>query len=295
MSLVYLTGQDVPLSVTVTNDTGQPANATTVIVTVTNPDASTQTPPVTNTGTGLYSAIVPPLAAAGTYLVRWSATGSGFSWVSETQFQVRPAGVEQVVDLPSVKAHLNIPLTDSSQNDELTGFILAATPIIRNIVGPILPETHTEWFDGGSPTLVLAWQPVTAILSATEYYGLAAFPLTEQPLGSQSNAFGFTVDLLTGQLTRRTFSGEAARFAQGAKNIRVTYTAARADVPYNVRLGALELIRHLWQLTQQGGRPKFGSSGAAYDGDSDRIPIGFAVPNRVTELLAPHRRPPGIA
>lgn len=290
---VYYLGQDVPISVGVVNNAGIPTNATTVVATVTNPDGTTQTPPVTNVSTGTYQATVPAASQSGTYLVRWVATGP-FTFVYESQFQVQPSAVEQVVDLPSVKAHLNMNLADTSQDPELLGFILAATPIIRDIIGPILPESHTQFFDGGVGTISLPWQPVISIQSCVEYYGLSAFVLTEQQLGQQMNAFAFTADYVTGQLTRRTFGGQAALFAIGDKNVKVTWTAGRADVPYNVRLGALELIRHNWQMTQQGGRGRMRSS-VSGGGDEMSVPIGFAVPDRVVEMLAPHRRPPGVA
>jgi hypothetical protein len=237
---------------------------------------------------------VPAVATPGVWLARWTATGTGVGWSSETQFQVRPVGVEQLVDLASVRAHLNIPTNDNRQDDELQGFILAAADLARDHCGPFLPETHTEFHDGGGPTVVPDWLPLTKILSVTEFYGTTAFVLTEQPLGGQTDAFAYTVDYATGEITRRAFSGEAARFADGSKNVKVVYTAGRSgSVPYTVRLGALELIRHLWQLTQQGGRPKFG--GAGYDGSDSMIPTGFALPSRVIELWQPFRRPPGIA
>jgi hypothetical protein len=233
------------------------------------------------------------VSTPGVWLVRWTATGTGVGWSSETQFQVRPVGVEQLVDLPSVKSHLNIPSNDTRQDDELQGFILAAADLARDFCGPFLPETHTEYHDGGSPTIVPDWLPVAKVLSVTEYYGTSAFPLTEQPLDSPTNAFAYTVDYTTGQIARRAFSGDAARFADGVKNIRIVYTAGLGVVPWHVRLGTLELVRHLWQLTQQGGRPKFGSSG--YDGSDVTTPTGFALPNRVIQLWGPKRRAPGIA
>jgi len=295
MALIYYLGQDAQLSVNVVNDQGNPANAASVVLTVTAPDGTTSNPATTNLATGLYTAVVPAVAQVGAYLVRWVASGSGFTYVSETQFQVSGSALEQVVDLASVKAHLRLNPSDRSPDDALRGFILAAGPVIRDIIGPLLPETHVEYFDGGNMTVSLSWQPVISIQSAYEYYGLSAFLLTEQPLGSQMNAFAFTADYATGQVTRRTFGGQAARFAIGDKNVKFTYTAGRStDVPYNVRLGALELIRHLWQLTQQGGRPHLRNS-AAGGGDELVVPIGFAVPDRVVELLGPHRRPPGIA
>jgi hypothetical protein len=290
---VYSNGQDVPLTYTALDDSGTPANAASVTATVTRPDGSTLTPTPANADIGVYQAVVAAPTQAGTYLVHWSATGSGFTHAYDDQFQVRPAGVEQVVDLASVKAHLNMRQDDSTQDTELTGFILAATRVIRDIIGPIVPETHTEFFDGGVQTVSLTWQPLLTIVSVYEYYGLSKFQITEQPLGTQTNAFGFTADYVTGQLTRRTFGGQAALWAFGDKNIQVTSTAGRADVPYNVRLGALELIRHNWSMTQQAGRPRMRSG--MDSGGELAVPIGFAVPDRVVEWLAPDRRPPGIA
>lgn len=199
-----------------------------------------------------------------------------------------------IVDLDSVKAHLNIPSSDTTQDVELQGFIDAAADIARDVIGPVFPETHTQFFDGGTPRVAVDWLPLASVTSVTEYYGLSGFTLTEQPLGGQTDAFAYTVDYTTGQITRRTFGGEAALFAPGAKNIKVVYVSGRSGtVAPTVRLGLLELIRHLFQLTQQGGRPRFG--GAALDGESMGVPTGFALPQRVMELWQPFKRPPGIA
>jgi hypothetical protein len=294
MTYVYSNGQDVALNVIVLGDNGLPANASTVTVTVTQPDGTTVNPTPVNAGIGVYQAVVSAPTQAGIYTAHWTATGSGFSFSYDDQFQVRPLGAQQIVDLASVKAHLNIQPLDTSQDAELIGFILAASEVIRDMVGPIVPETHTEYFDGGVMTVSVAWQPLLSVTSVYEYYGLSAFLLTEQPLGTQINAFGFTVDYITGQIIRRTFGGQAALFAVGDKNIKVTYSAGRAGTSYSVRLGALEFIRHNWQMTQQ-GRLRRSRGSSAGDGGEMAVPIGFAVPDRVVELLAPYRRPPGIA
>ncbi|MER6064832.1 hypothetical protein ABT167_27395 [Streptomyces sp. NPDC001792] len=294
MSLIYFTGQDVRLSEAILDDTGAPATGTLVVtLTVTDPTGVTSTPAVTSAGSGVYVAAVSSVAVAGTWRYRWTATGTGVGYASEGQFQVRPLGIEQVVDLNSVKAHLNIPATDTSQDGELQGFILAAGDLARDVVGPLLPEQHTEWHNGGSETITLDWLPVASVQSVTEYVSASTWVLTEQPLGSSTDAYGYTVDLERGQITRRA-TGGAVRFPDGIKNVKVVYTAGRGGaIPWTVRLGALELIRHLWQLTQQGGRPRFG--GAALDGESMGVPTGFALPQRVLELWQPFKRPPGIA
>jgi hypothetical protein len=291
--LLYFTGQDVGLTETILDDTGAPATGTlTVTLTVTDPAGTVTTPAATSAGGGQYVAAVPAVAVAGTWLYRWTATGTGVGYASEGQFQVRPLGVEQVVDLASVKAHLNIPASNTSQDAELQGFILAAGELARDVVGPLLPEQHTEWHNGGNPTITLDWLPLASVLSVTEYVSASTWVLTEQPLGTSTDAYGYTVDPDRGQITRRA-TGGAVCFPGGIKNVKVVYTASRTDIPWTVRLGALELIRHLFQLTQQGGRPRFG--GASLDGDSSGVPTGFALPARVLELWQPFKRPPGIA
>ena len=75
-------------------------------------------------------------------------------------------------------------------------------------------------------------------------------------------------------------------------NIKIIYIAGRATVPANVRLATLMLVQHLWTTSQNnknGGRPNLG-------GDDTFVPgMGFAVPNRVKELLQPGGRVPGVA
>lgn len=197
-----------------------------------------------------------------------------------------------IVDLASVKAHLNIPVGNTTSDAELQGFMDAAGELARNVVGPILPEVHTEWHDGGSPTISMDWQPVAAVQSVTEYVAASTFQLTEQPLGTSTDAYGYTVDLERGQITRRA-TGGVVPFPAGTKNVVVTYTAGSGTISPAVRLGTLELIRHLWQLTQQGGRPRFGGGGL--DSEGGGVPTGFAIPARVLELWQPSARPPGIA
>lgn len=302
--VVFYLNQDVPLAWAPVDDQQNAISggSVTVTATVTDPSGNVTTPTVSQqvSGSGTYNAVASSVGTAGVWLVNWNATGTNGNSVEIQatyfeQFQVQGSGLTQIVDLASTKDYLRIPLTDTTRDNALMGFIFAASEVVRDYCGPFLAEQHTQYFDGGGPNLVPDWLPLISIQSVTEYYGLSAFSVTEQPLGTQQNAFGFTVDYNTGQMTRRTFGGEAAYWARGAKNIKVVYTAGRqGPLPWSVRLGALEMIRHLFQLTQQGGRPKFNSS--ALDGsDGPAVPTGFAVPQRVVELLSGYQRPPGIA
>jgi hypothetical protein len=290
---LYYVGQDVGVTTTALDDNGNPATgALTVTMTVTDPNGVVTTPTASSTGGGGFAAVVPSVATAGNWLWRFTATGTGVGFATEGQFSVRQQGIEQFIDLLSVKKHLNITPSVTTNDDELQGYILMAAEQARDVCGPYLAEQHTQFFDGGCNAVQPDWLPLASIQSATEYYGLSAFPLTEQPLGSQMNAFAFTADYSTGQITRRTFGGQPAMFAIGAKNIKIVYTAGRSgQIPYTVRLGALELVRHLWTMTQQHSR------GRRHDTEfaDSSVPTGFALPDRVVELWSPYRRPPGIA
>lgn len=299
--VVYFQGQDVPVSWAPLDDAGQPISggSVTVTATVTDPLGNVTTPVVTQTVAGTFAAVV-DATSAGIWLVAWSATGTNGSAVKvqnayAEQFQVQQGGLQQIVDLASVKDYLRIPLTDTQRDNALMGFIYATSEVAKDFCGPILPEQHTQWFDGGASKIIPDWLPLLSVQSCTEYYGLSAFSITEQPLGTQQNAFGFTADYTTGELTRRTFGGEAAYWARGAKNVKLVYTAGRTGpLPWAIRLGALEMVRHLFQLTQQGGRSRF--NGNALDGiDAPDVPTGFAIPQRVVELWASERRAPGVA
>lgn len=194
-----------------------------------------------------------------------------------------------IVSLADAKAHLN--KTDNTDDTELQYFIEAATPIIENIAGPVLPQTKTEYYSGGVSQINLNWLPILSITSIVETYGQTNYNLTEITLGSSNTAFGFTVDYTTGRIIRRAYNAEAL-FPVGSNNVKVVYQAGRATIPANVRLATLMLIQHLWstsQLNRQGGRPTLGGD------DSFTVGAGFAVPNRVRELLQPSPRVPGVA
>ena len=71
----YDLGDVVTLTATVKDTAGAPANAGTMVCTVTAPDGTTSTPSVANPSTGTYTAQLTP-ASAGRYQVRWLATGA---------------------------------------------------------------------------------------------------------------------------------------------------------------------------------------------------------------------------
>jgi hypothetical protein len=173
-----------------------------------------------------------------------------------------------LVTLGDVHAHLNIPVTDTSNDVELQGFIDAATDLIPYDTGPILPtvflnEVHNE--AAGRNAIVLYNSPVISVESVTEYVGPQVRTLTSQPLGSAGyDNYGFSLDdNYQGILYRRLGSGTLGSFFG---YVVVNYTAGYVSIPPGIRMAVLEDIRGLYQQTQLGGRPAFASSGAEDDG-----------------------------
>lgn len=194
------------------------------------------------------------------------------------------------ITLEDARAYLGLPFADPSNDDELQGFIDAAVGIVEGIVGPVTPTTFDEFYNGGTTQIVLREYPVLSITSVRESFGSDPVVLTAATSAPVAVTNSYTVDLNAGVITRRN-SGytTGAFFTTGDQTVEIIYVAGRSTVPGDIRLATLETVRHLYQQTQQGGRPSFNG-----DAGADLIPMGFAVPNRVRQLLATHRRPPRV-
>lgn len=284
--MVYNLGTTVPLSWVNGTDIG-PAT-----LQITAPDGTLTTVSNITSTAGTYSATFTP-TLAGLFTVLWTATTTATHGSYEDAFNVRANAPTALISLDDARATLRLRSGDTADNAKLQTIIEAASRLILNITGPMNDETHDEWFDGGVSTVTPSQGPLVSVLQAAEYYGLSKFTLTEQPLGQQTSSFAYTVDYLTGQITRRTYGGAAALFAPGNKNVYIQYRAGRLVVPENVQLATRELVRHFYTHTQVPGRPKFGNT-AGEDGFPE-LPIGFAIPNFVVQMLQPDRRAPGIA
>ena len=155
-----------------------------------------------------------------------------------------------IVTYEDVKAHLN--LTDDRNAFELQRFIDAATNVVEQQIGPILPVSYTETQNvGGFSTLVLNHAPVQSVQSVTEYTWGVAQVLTSQPLGfTPTTTLGYMLDSNSGIMVRRS-SGFQANFYGP---VTVSYTVGRATVPAAVQLATLIIVAHLWQ-TQRGSSP----------------------------------------
>ena len=195
----------------------------------------------------------------------------------------------QIVTVAEMKTFLNIPTTTSDAS--ISSFIDAASQMIVNRIGPVAGSpTYDETYDGGAAQIVLRHTPIQSVTSVTESYGAqAVYTLTAQVVdsGSASGAYGYSVDLDHGLLTRRV-SGVATRFARGLRNIHVVYVAGYATTPADIKHATMLLLAHMW-ATQRGAQRLPGQ------GDDLYMPgLSFTWPRRVEEILANYYIP-GIA
>lgn len=201
------------------------------------------------------------------------------------------AGPSSIVTLGEVQDYLQLDTLPPDGGVQLQMFIDAARVVVEDIVGPVVQTTFDEWHDGGSPYIATRFRPIVSVTSVTIYIGPTAYPLTQVPSPDQGTLWSYMFEP-EGRITRRGPGGGTIAFPTGVDAIHVVYVAGRTSVPTNIKMGALEIIRHNWQMTQQAGRPSF--AGAAGE---DEIPVAaaFAIPNRVLEWLDAFKRHPSIA
>jgi hypothetical protein len=196
-----------------------------------------------------------------------------------------------IISLSEARAALRLPSTQDVDNADLQSLIDAATAPMEDLCGPILSRPCDDWLDGGWHTVHVLWAPVIAVTSVVECYGAGyARTLSAQPLDAGAfDAFGYTVDLVDGAVTRRV-AGQASPFVAGRRNVHVVYTAGRATpVAPNLVRATRRLVRWLWQTEMQGQRP----AGSTPENVS-QTPNGYDVPTAVVRLCGADLRVPGI-
>ena len=166
------------------------------------------------------------------------------------------------ISVDEVKAHANI--TSTTQDAEVELIRNAAQDAVEGLIGPVLWRTVTQAVSTDSSTVVLNTLPVVSVTSLT------------------SGGTGTTYTLVDGGM----LVDVAARGAMVA-----TYVAGRAVVGDDIRMAALIIAAHLWQ-TQLGAAPTQLQDGF---GEQPATGIGYAIPNRAADLLAPHLMLPGWA
>ena len=261
----------------------------TVSLVITAPDGSLTSVPsgsVSHDGTGLYSYSL-TATMPGNWLYVWTASGAA-SGVDQGQFYVTASG-SRIISLADAKRHLSIK--SETTDNQILDFIDAAQGIIEDLCGPFVPVTKTELYSGHGPVIALRTWPALSVTSVVETWVTTPYTLHQiANLGdSGSTGYDFLFNRSANTITRRVNSMEGC-FYPGLDNIKITYVAGRAEpFPPVIRLATMELTGHLWKNSQQSqavARP-----GIRPEESVVQHGYGYSIPNRVSELIAPFRRP----
>lgn len=180
-----------------------------------------------------------------------------------------------LLTLAEAKAQLDIDGT--SDDVELQAYIDALTPVIERYTGPVETREVTETVDGRSTRLALTQVPAVSLTSLT--------PLLLG--GLVIDVADLYLDGDSGVLRRKN----GGVFYGGPWT--AVYTAGRGAVPPTINLAARILLQHLWRT--QYGAARGGGGSDDYAVTEPVAGWGYAIPNRVLQLLEAYRVPPGVA
>ena len=271
--MTFDVGDSVPIAVNVKDSTGALVNATGVTLTITLPDGTTATPTVTNPPavTGQYTYTYVP-TVIGRHEWRFVTTTPNTAY--QDVFEVRDTASPSLISLADAKAHLNIPATTTSQDDELREFIEAVTAVVEQYVGPIVKRTYTRRLSGNTYRMALPHTQILNIISVTLVWdGSSPF-----------NVADLSVDPTTGIVTFKN----AMLFPYW--DMDWTYQVGRTYVDPNWSLAAKIILQHNWG-TQVGNLPSVQGDDVGFT----QTGSGYLVPYRALALLDAGNIAPGFA
>jgi uncharacterized phiE125 gp8 family phage protein len=259
------------VAVDVADASGTPVNPATATLTITLPDGSTVSPSVpAPTATGQVR-VDYATSLAGRHV--WRLVTSGPTTAYADVFDVRAAAPTGIVSLADARAQLNFGASETADDDELRGFIGAATGAVERALGRVVVRRpFTDRFDisGAVTELLLRHVPLLSLTSVVSADGATTW--------STANLRGDSETGLVTVAAGGAFTG----------SLDVTYLAGLQVVPEDYRLAGLIIIQHLWE-TQRGAM----SVQLGGDNETYMPGRGFAIPRRALELLDPPL--PGVA
>lgn len=274
----------VTLTITLPPDpvTGLTSNAPGI--TVTNPPAVT--------GTYVYNYITTTLV--GRYVGTWFFTmASGQTSSYSEVFEVAPSDPGFLISLASAKKHLNIPISDTTNDDEIRDWLAAITPLVEDIVGACSPRVVVDTGIGGSTSAPQLLGDVSmGSAYATNRLSLAVTPVIS--VASVVNTYSYsartypTAELVVNKDRGLVTLANGYPFMGGPWT--VTYLAGRTVIPANITQAVKIILGHLWETQRGAGTP-------AYLGGEDLVVppgAGFTIPNRAQDLLNADDTGPGV-
>lgn len=186
-----------------------------------------------------------------------------------------------VITLADLKDQLDKSQTRRVNDAELQLYVDAVNEWLLTKAGEILPRTVTDpVVPGCNGAVWLPRRPVLAVVSAT--YGGTAVDLMTWPTPGP--------DLEGGRLL--VPAGRYPWPSTGA-GLVVTYRVGRVPIPATIPVAGRMLGQHLWrsQRTQTPAPVPGGFS----DETITVAGVGYAIPNRVAQLVEPYALPAGLA
>lgn len=258
-------GDAIPLHFKVVDPATRTLVDADVTCTIIDPNGLASTRSAESSDTGRYSTTFVP-TAAGRYVVRWTGVDadSGAAIAAHSDVvNVVEASSTALVSLAEAREHLNIPHGQHVEDEELRGYITAATAAIEEHLGQVVARRTITEEHSTAPTrrLLLNQAPVLAVSSVTD--GVTTWDPGLLVLDGATGA----IDVGSGAL----LSG----------SLRVTYVAGYKVVPPNVILATQIVVAHLWQTQRVPSiaAPGFGGESAPVTGR------GYLIPNQAAQLL----------
>lgn len=259
-------------------------------------------------GTVQFAPSAADTASPGNYMACWEAKIGGATMTFPTEgylwVQVQPnlKLTRRLIGVPEVKQALYIQANDHIHDDLFEEYIEAATPMIENLTGPLLPKVYDEWHEGGhtmvklrhAPSYGYGTSPVLFVMAVSEYRGPIEYNMSLIPTPTQGSVYSEMTHGELGVIVRRTSGGGSVPWPRDAQHpaqsVHVVYYAGQETTPANVKRAMIETIRWWHDTTQGAGR------GSLNSGDPETFGRPFvALPYHAEAMLGATRRPPVVA
>lgn len=248
-----------------------------VVLTVTRPDSTTDTPSVTETTpAGTYAATVIP-TLPGRYVLSWSSPSVDATYGDV--INVFPSDPRFIIGIQEAKSVLRIPPGQTGMEDDLRMILAATTIVLETLVDTIVAKPFVQETDGGRPSIVL-WHKVTEGSDLTvKVNGIV-----------QVEERDYVVDrrAMIVHAGSRTSPGW---FPPGRLNVEITYSTGSSIIDPAIRLATSTMVKHLYAILTSGHNQFPVDEGA--EGGATMVKE-YLVPNMVIALCKSAPKLPGF-
>lgn len=266
-------GAVYPIAFDVLDATGTLTHADTASLVITLPDGTTASPAITDDAVPGQYRLAYQTTMAGRHTLHAETTGPVTAY--DDEFDVSPTPWMAIVSLADAKQHLRMDPADTSEDDELRGFVAAATGAVELYKHEVIARRSiTDEID----------------LCRAGYRGARRFRVWSAPVISLVSVASWD-GATTWDVTQMRVSESGLVRVMGALPVRglvdVTYLAGYQVIPDHYRQGALVVLQHAWESQRGGGTVSSGVIGP--EEVRVRSVSAFTVPNKAKEYLGPPR------